>query len=130
MSDKHATRRTRVGSGRVAPALALRARDSAQDAWLAGLNVIAKAQDDAVRLVDAVTGVTERISDGADRIGKLIGHGAGSVLGHAGLASRKDLEVLSRRVSKLAREVEKLATLRKAVARSGPNKQDLVAAAE
>jgi hypothetical protein len=125
----HLSKRRRGTNKHVERKVVIRVRDAAQDAWLVGLNVIAKAQDDANRLLEkaianpALSRGSEKLLNGVAHVGRIFQASADTLLGRVGVASRRDIEVLSRRVSKLARELEKLSLVRNAPAaasRSAP----------
>lgn len=118
-------------------------RASAQDIWMAGLGAFAKAQDDGNRLFELlvaegrrlqdklttqadvvkgkfgdtrITDMVDRFGDGLEKISQIVEGGTSSVLNKAGVATRQEVDALSRRVSKLAKEVERLVSASKPVA--------------
>jgi poly(hydroxyalkanoate) granule-associated protein len=120
-------------------------RDSAQDIWLAGLGAFAKAQDEGNRVFDAlvsegksiqdrvrgvagsvkgklsdkrVADVTDKLVGSWGKLGQMVEDRAADALSRAGVATKKEVDTLSRRVSKLGVEVEKLATSKKAVVKT------------
>lgn len=140
-----ATRKTTQQAPRsvLDPKLGAKVRASAQDIWMAGLGAFAKAQDDGSRLFESlvtegrflqdklvssagavkgklgdvgIANMTDRLSDGMGRIGQLVEGSTSTVLNKAGLATRQEVDSLSRRVSKLAKEVEKLSAASKPMA--------------
>lgn len=97
-------------------------RNSAQEVWRAGLGAVAKAQDKATeaaelvkdRMVDAgVIEVTDKLVERFSKLGHVVEGRAAQVLSRAGVATKKDVDTLSRRVSKLGAEVEKLVLAKK-----------------
>jgi poly(hydroxyalkanoate) granule-associated protein len=118
-------------------------RDQAKEAWMTGLDLVAKVQDDGTRVVEKliaesqslqahsrdvvesiklkladlrVTKTTESLADRMTQIAQLLELSAAGALSRAGVATKKDVESLSRRVSKLGAEVERL-TKKPALAR-------------
>lgn len=123
--------------------LAIAVRDSAQEIWLAGLGAFTRAQDEGNRVFDTLVSegkamqqrvrgaadsvkdklADKRVAEVADRIvgswsklGQMVEDRASDALARTGVATKKEIEMLSRRVSKLGSEVEKLVTGKKTVA--------------
>lgn len=146
---KTTTKKTVKSAKRTVPAgLVNQVRHQAQDLWMSGLGVIANAQDQGTRAVDALLSrgkdLQGRVADTADtlkgrvedrvaklrdaemaerfvarlnKLGQAVETRTAEALGRAGVATKKDVQSLSRRVSKLGAEVEKLAAARKVAAK-------------
>lgn len=144
---KTTTKKTVKSTKRAVPAgLVNQVRNQAQDLWMAGLGVIANAQDQGARVVDTLrersrdlqgrvaetadtlkdqmeervaklreAELAERVSARLNKLGQIVETRTADALGRAGVATKKDVQSLSRRVAKLGAEVEKLAALRKVV---------------
>jgi poly(hydroxyalkanoate) granule-associated protein len=118
-------------------------RDSAQEIWLAGLGAFTRAQDEGNRVFDTLVSegkaiqqrvrgaadsvkdklAEKRVAEVADRIvgswsklGQMVEDRASDALASTGVATKKEVDSLSRRVSKLGSEVEKLVSGKKTIA--------------
>ena len=103
---------------------ALKVRDSANDIWFAGLGAFSKAQKGGADMFDALVAegekVQERIKSAADemrekagetrdKLEKVFDDRVGRALHALNVPTRKDIDVLSRRVHELTTMTKKLA---------------------
>ena len=103
---------------------ALKVRDSANDIWLAGLGAFSKAQKggadmfDAlvaegekvqVRIKSAAEDISEKAGETRDKLEKVFDDRVGRALHALNVPTRKDIDVLSRRVHELTTMTKKLA---------------------
>ena len=123
MAESRRSRRMIENTAQIRLGISARLRDAGQDAWLAGLNFVAKAQDDTHRALESFaanavfTGFAEKVVAAFGSVALRTQANADALLGRAGVASHRDIDALSRRVSKLAKEVEKLAVARRGAER-------------
>ena len=114
--------------------LAETVRDSTEEIWMAGLGAFAKAQKEGTKVFDAlvsegkllqskvrdvagsvadklsnnaVTELTDKTLAGWTKLGQMLEDRASNALGRFGVATKKDVEALSRRIAKLTGEIEK-----------------------
>lgn len=140
VSKKTVKTTAKTTSKRNAPdaGLVARAREAAQEVWMAGLESVAQAQESGGKVITAITresraaqtrmldvaqeikgrlqtitNVSEKINGRFGDLGDFVGDRAALVLGRAGVATKKEVQTLSRRVSKLAAEVERVAGAKK-----------------
>ena len=107
--------------------LAMKVRDSANQIWLAGLGAFSKAQEEGANMFDAFVAegekVQERIKGAADerftemkekatetwnKVEKVFDDRVGRALHALNVPTRKDIDVLSRRVHDLTTTTKKL----------------------
>jgi len=107
--------------------LAVKIRDSANQIWLAGLGAFSKAQQEGVEMFEALVAegekaqermkstaderlaeVREKVTQTWDKIDKVFEDRVGRALHALNVPTRKDIEVLSKRVHELAVTTKKL----------------------
>ena len=115
--------------------LAATIKESGQEIWLAGLGAFSKAQAEGGKVFEAlvnegkvlqskirdaagnvagkitetrVTELPEKAAEGLAKMGQLFEDRTAEALGRCGVATKKDIDMISRRVAKLATEMEKV----------------------